>query len=91
MKSAERRLDELWVVGKNFLGVRYAILGGAMTWVSERNLVSAISNAGGFGVLASGAMSPQLLRAEIQETKALTRETLRSESYYTSSSTHGIN
>jgi enoyl-[acyl-carrier protein] reductase II len=72
MKSAEKLLDELWTAGKDFLGVRHAILGGAMTWVSDRNLVAAISNAGGFGVIASGAMSPELLRAEIQATQALT-------------------
>lgn len=53
--------------------MRYALLGGAMTWVSERNLVSAISNAGGFGVIASGAMSPDLLRAEIKATQVLTK------------------
>jgi enoyl-[acyl-carrier protein] reductase II len=73
MQLAEKRLNELWARGKNFLGVRYAILGGAMTWVSERNLISAISNAGGFGVIASGAMAPPLLRTEIQETQALTK------------------
>ncbi len=72
MQPSEKCLDDLWSRGKNFLGVRYAILGGAMTWVSERNLVSAISNAGGFGVIASGAMSPELLRAEVRETQALT-------------------
>ena len=43
-----------------------------MTWVSERNLVAAISNAGGFGVLACGAMTPDLLEAEIKETKERT-------------------
>ncbi|MBI1275411.1 2-nitropropane dioxygenase [bacterium] len=43
-----------------------------MTWVSERNLVSAISNAGGFGVIASGSMPPELLRTEIRETRKLT-------------------
>ncbi len=74
MQSTGKRLDELWSRGKDFLGVRYAILGGAMTWVSERNLVSAISNAGGFGVIASGAMSPELLRAEIQATQSLTQK-----------------
>ncbi|HBG33969.1 MAG: 2-nitropropane dioxygenase [Alphaproteobacteria bacterium GWC2_42_16] len=67
-----KRLDELWKRGKDFLGTQYAILGGAMTWVSERNLVSAISNAGGFGVIASGAMSPDLLRTEIKATQELT-------------------
>src|SRR6202011_1506128 len=40
---------------------------------SERNLVAAISNAGGFGVIASGSMSPELLDAEIAATGALTR------------------
>lgn len=43
-----------------------------MTWVSERHLVAAISNAGGFGVLACGAMTPDLLAAEIEETKGRT-------------------
>jgi enoyl-[acyl-carrier protein] reductase II len=74
MQLAEKRLNELWARGKDFLGVRYAILGGAMTWVSERNLISAISNAGGFGVIASGAMAPPLLRTEIQETQTLTKK-----------------
>jgi len=47
-------------------------MGGAMTWVSERNLVAAISKAGGFGVIASGSMSPQLLSREIRATQAMT-------------------
>ena len=58
--------------GCDFLGTEYAILCGAMSWVSERNLVSAISNAGGFGVIACGAMTPELLDREIAGTKALT-------------------
>jgi enoyl-[acyl-carrier protein] reductase II len=58
--------------GIDFLGSDYAILCGAMSWVSERNLVSAISNAGGFGVIACGAMTPDLLDNEIAETKKLT-------------------
>jgi enoyl-[acyl-carrier protein] reductase II len=66
-------LDRLWARGRALLGCEVAIMGGAMTWVSERNLVSAISNAGGFGVLASGSMSPDLLSAEIAAVKALTQ------------------
>jgi enoyl-[acyl-carrier protein] reductase II len=58
--------------GAEFLGSEWAILCGAMSWVSERNLVSAISNAGGFGVIACGAMTPELLDAEITGTRALT-------------------
>jgi enoyl-[acyl-carrier protein] reductase II len=65
-------LDRLWARGREILGCELAIMGGAMTWVSERNLVAAISNAGGFGVIASGPMSPQLLAAEIRATKSLT-------------------
>ena len=58
--------------GAAFLGSETAILCGAMSWVSERNLVAAISNAGGFGVIACGAMTPALLDAEISATRALT-------------------
>lgn len=70
--SARRRLDKLWERGTAFLGTQYAILAGAMSWVSERNLVSAISNAGGFGVIACGAMQPERLAEEIAATQALT-------------------
>jgi len=66
------RLAELMHRGTEFLGCNVAIMGGAMSWVSERNLVSAISNAGGFGVIACGAMTPELLDVEIAETKAPT-------------------
>ena len=65
-------LDRLWARGRDLLGCDLAIMGGAMTWVSERNLVAAISNAGAFGVIASGSMSPELLSNEICATKALT-------------------
>ena len=65
-------LDRLWARGRSFLGSDLAVMGGAMTWVSERNLIAAISNAGGFGVIASGSMSPDLLDREIAATKALT-------------------
>ncbi|KJS34091.1 MAG: 2-nitropropane dioxygenase [Rhodospirillaceae bacterium BRH_c57] len=70
--SARVRLDRLWDRGRQFLGSDAAIMGGAMSWVSERNLVAAISNAGGFGVIACGSMSPDLLDAEITATRALT-------------------
>ena len=66
------KLRHLMQRGTDFLGCDVAIMCGAMSWVSERNLVSAISNAGGFGVIACGAMSPELLDAEIAATKKLT-------------------
>ena len=65
-------LDRLWSRGTAFLGCPIAIMGGAMSWVSERHLVSAISNAGGFGVIACGSMNPAMLAAEIAGTQALT-------------------
>ena len=71
-QAARARLDRLWSRGTAFLGCPYAILGGAMSWVSEKNLVSAISNAGGFGVIACGAMSPAQLAEQIAGTQALT-------------------
>ncbi|MBX3594967.1 nitronate monooxygenase [Sphingomonas sp.] len=72
MSIGEERLQRRMARGREFLGSETAILCGAMSWVSERNLVSAISNAGGFGLIACGAMTPELLDAEIAGTKALT-------------------
>lgn len=65
-------LGRLWARGCRFLGTERAIMGGAMTWVSERNLVAAISNGGGFGVIACGSMNPAQLDAEIAATQAMT-------------------
>ncbi|MGB0671617.1 MAG: NAD(P)H-dependent flavin oxidoreductase [Rhodospirillales bacterium] len=70
--TADGRLRHLMRRGCDFLGTEVALLGGAMSWVSERNLVAAISNAGGFGVIACGSMTPDLLTAEIAATQALT-------------------
>ena len=72
--AALARLDALWARGTAFLGTQYAIMGGAMSWVSERHLVAAISNAGGFGVIACGSMPPDLLAKEIAATQALTQK-----------------
>mgnify|MGYP001555469272 CR=1 FL=1 len=70
--TAYPKTQALMQRGCEFLGTDYAILCGAMSWVSERNLVSAISNAGGFGVIACGAMTPELLDREIAATRELT-------------------
>jgi enoyl-[acyl-carrier protein] reductase II len=70
--EARARLDALMARGAAFLGCRVAIMGGAMSWVSERHLVAALSNAGAFGVIACGAMEPPRLAEEIAGTKALT-------------------
>jgi len=73
-RTPEARLDRLWRRGREFFGCRYAIMGGAMSWVSEHNLVAAISNAGGFGVIACGSLTPELLAKEIAATNALTEK-----------------
>jgi enoyl-[acyl-carrier protein] reductase II len=70
--AGHQRLKELMRRGIEFLGCDYAIMGGAMSWISERHLVAAISDAGGFGVIACGAMSPELLDTEIAATRART-------------------
>lgn len=72
LAEAEARLASLWQRGTDILSSPLAIMGGAMSWVSERHLVAAISNAGAFGVIASGSMSPELLEAEIMATKERT-------------------
>lgn len=68
------RLREMWRQGTEFLGTDYAILGGAMSWLSESHLVSALSEAGAFGVIASGNMPTEVLRGEIQKTRELTEK-----------------
>ena len=72
LSTPNPKLNSLWNRGTEFLGTEYAIMGGAMSWVSERNLVAALSNAGAFGVIACGSMPPDLLEKEIIETKKLT-------------------
>ncbi|MCK5296334.1 MAG: nitronate monooxygenase [Alphaproteobacteria bacterium] len=72
--TKHQKLDSIWKRGCDFLGTEHAILGGAMSWISERNLVSAISNAGGFGIIACGSMNPDMLAAEIKATFELTKK-----------------
>ena len=68
----QSQLSALMARGAAFLGSETAIMCGAMSWISERHLVSAITNAGGFGLIACGAMTPELLDTEIAETKKRT-------------------
>lgn len=64
--------DRFFRRGREFLGVRYPILSGAMTWISDAKLVAAVSNAGGFGCLAGGNSPVAALEAEIRRTRELT-------------------
>ncbi|MDP9085428.1 MAG: nitronate monooxygenase [Pseudomonadota bacterium] len=72
VSNGAQRLQRRMARGTEFLGSEVAILCGAMSWVSERHLVSAMSNAGGFGLIACGAMTPDLLDTEIAATKMMT-------------------
>jgi enoyl-[acyl-carrier protein] reductase II len=67
-----KRIDKLWQAGRTLLGVRYPIMCGAMTWVSDPKLVSVVCNAGGFASLACGNMPPEELKRQIEKTSQLT-------------------
>lgn len=54
------------------LGIEYPIVQGAMSWVATPSLASAVSNAGGLGMLGSGHEPGSTIRALIQETKKMT-------------------
>lgn len=73
-EAGREKLNSLWKRGTDFLGTEYAILGGAMSWLSESTLVSALSNAGAFGVIACGSMTPDLLSKVIVETQSKTKK-----------------
>lgn len=54
------------------LGIDYPIIQAGMIWASGWKLASAVSNAGGFGVLGAGSMYPDVLREHIRQCKAAT-------------------
>ena len=65
-------LDGLWRTGRDFLGSRYPLMCGAMTWISDAALVKAVNDQGGFGCLAAGNMPGEMLAAEIEKCAKLT-------------------
>lgn len=54
------------------LGIKYPVFQGAMAQIARFELTSAVSNAGGLGILASGGMSPEELREQIKKCKEQT-------------------
>lgn len=54
------------------LNIKYPIFQGGMAWIGTAELASAVSNAGGLGIIGAGHMPPDLLRAEIQKAKKWT-------------------
>ena len=53
-------------------GIKYPIIQGGMIWCTGANLVSAVSNAGGLGLLGAGSMYPDQLEEEIKKCLQLT-------------------
>ena len=53
-------------------GIQYPIVQGGMVWCSGWRLASAVSNAGGLGLLGAGSMHPEVLREHIRKCKAAT-------------------
>jgi enoyl-[acyl-carrier protein] reductase II len=65
-------IDGFFRRGRDFLGTRYPIMCGAMTWISDPKMVSCVCNAGGFGLLAGGNAPVEVLRGQIGETRRMT-------------------
>ena len=55
-------------------GIEYPVVQGGMAWCSGWRLASAVSNAGGLGLLSAGSMTPDLLREQIRKTQAATEK-----------------
>ncbi len=58
----------------NLFNIKYPIIQGGMIWCSGWELASAVSNAGGLGLIGSGSMYPDILKQHIQKCKAATNK-----------------
>ncbi|MFV0420101.1 MAG: NAD(P)H-dependent flavin oxidoreductase [Dysgonomonas sp.] len=56
----------------SLFGIKYPVISGGMVWCSGWRLASAVSNAGGLGLIGAGSMHPEVLREHIQKCKAAT-------------------
>lgn len=61
------KFDKVWKKGQEFLGVKYPIISGGMTWISDFNLVKAVSDNGAFPVLAAGNMPLDKFENEVDK------------------------
>lgn len=64
-------IDNLFETGRRFLGCKYPIMCGAMTWVSDPKLVTAVGEAGGFGLLAGGNAPVEVLKEQVEATRRM--------------------
>ncbi len=67
MPSFTNRITQLF-------GISYPIVQAGMVWVSGWRLASAVSNAGGLGLIGSGSMYPEVLKEHIQKCKKATNK-----------------
>ena len=58
----------------NLFNIKYPIIQGGMIWNSGYKLASAVSNAGGLGLIGAGSMYPEVLREHIQKCKKATEK-----------------
>ena len=56
----------------SLLGIEYPIIQGGMAWVADYHLASAVSNAGGLGLIGAASAPCKWVREQIQEAKKLT-------------------
>lgn len=63
MTTTKTRITEL-------LGIKYPIIQGGMAWIAESTIASAVTNAGGLGLIAGGSAPIDYLRDQIRKTKA---------------------
>lgn len=54
------------------LGIKYPVIQGGMAWVGEYHLASAVSNAGGLGIIGAASAPPENVREQIREAKKIT-------------------
>ncbi len=54
------------------LSIDFPLIQGGMAWVADASLASAVSNAGGLGLIGAGAMPPEILQREIHKARQLT-------------------
>ena len=70
--SVSAGLRKMMKRGSDFLNVKYPLICGAMTWVSDPKLVSMVCNNGCFACIAGGNAPVGVLRAQVEETRTLT-------------------
>ncbi len=58
----------------SLFGIKYPIIQGGMIWCSGWKLASAVSNAGGLGIIGAGSMYPEILKKHIQKCKLATKK-----------------